>query len=68
MANNLVVFPAFGREYLSVMEIMEGWEEGHEFKTITGIYVSKNDVEDAKKRYDGMFMYIPNIKLNLRVF
>jgi hypothetical protein len=66
---NLTFVPAYGRQYVTVMEALDDWHAGKDFRAYPGgFYLSKRDSKTAPNLYKQGWLVLPNLKLRFQIW
>ena len=63
--NQLMIMPAYGRQYKTSQEAKADWEAGKDFKIVNGPYLSIRDVDYLKDKYTSVWLDLITIVVRL---
>lgn len=55
--SQMIIIPAYGRQYLSAKEALQDWFDGKYFKLYNGPYCSVRDIELLKEKFSEVHLY-----------
>lgn len=55
-SNQLMIMPAYGRQYKTVLEAKADWDAGKDFKVVNGPYLSVRDIYYLKNTYTSVWL------------
>ncbi len=56
MNDSINIAPAYGRTYESLGSMVEAWNDGKDFKVISGPYCSVRDIKVLKEEYGTVYV------------
>jgi len=63
--NQLMIMPAYGRQYKTSQEAKADWEAGKDFKIVNGPYVSIRDINSLKDKYTSVWLDLITVVVRL---
>ena len=63
--NQLMIMPAYGRQYKTSQEAKADWEAGKDFKIVNGPYLSIRDINSLKDKYTSVWLDLITVVIRL---
>jgi hypothetical protein len=63
--NQLMIMPAYGRQYKTSQEAKADWETGKDFKIVNGPYLSIRDINSLKDKYTSVWLDLITVVIRL---
>jgi hypothetical protein len=63
--NQLMIMPAYGRQYKTSQEAKADWEAGKDFKIVNGPYLSIRDINSLKDKYTSVWLDLITVVVRL---
>jgi hypothetical protein len=63
--NQLMIMPAYGRQYKTSQEAKADWETGKDFKIVNGPYLSVRDIDYIKDKYTSVWLDLITVVVRL---
>jgi hypothetical protein len=63
--NQLMIMPAYGRQYNTSEEAKADWVAGKDFKIVNGPYLSVRDIDYIKDKYTSVWLDLITVVVRL---
>jgi hypothetical protein len=63
--SQLMIMPAYGRQYKTSQEAKADWEAGKDFKIVNGPYLSIRDINSLKDKYTSVWLDLITVVVRL---